>query len=137
MNDKNDMVNNPPHYQSVSGMRCIDAIECALGSAGAVAFCRGEAIKHIWRADKTGNAIQDMKSAAWYANYAAEILENGPPGLMLGWIPWHGGRCPLPPDDLVSVQFADGSVETGAAKKFAWWDGGGKTPITAYKVGEV
>jgi hypothetical protein len=29
-------------------------------------FLRGNAIKYIWRADEKGNAIQDLRKAAFY-----------------------------------------------------------------------
>lgn len=70
---QNDMVNNPPHYQSEGGIECIDAIVAALGIDGAIAYCRGAVIKYMWRADKKGNEAQDYEKAAWYANKAAEL----------------------------------------------------------------
>jgi hypothetical protein len=29
-------------------------------------FCLGNAVKYIWRADLKGDAIEDLKKAAWY-----------------------------------------------------------------------
>ena len=67
---KADMVNHPPHYQSDNGIECIDAIRAALGKEGFIAYCRGNAMKYIWR-DKSDN-VEDLKKAAWYLNKAAE-----------------------------------------------------------------
>ena len=67
---KADMVNHPPHYQSDNGIECIDAIRAALGKEGFIAYCRGNAMKYIWR-DKSDN-VEDWKKAAWYLNKAAE-----------------------------------------------------------------
>jgi len=67
---KQDMVNNPPHYQSDSGVECIDAIRAALGRDGFIAYCRGNAMKYIWR-DKLDN-VEDWNKAVWYLNKAIE-----------------------------------------------------------------
>lgn len=63
-----DMVNHPPHYQSDNGVECIDAIRAALGRDGFIAYCRGNAIKYLWR-DKVNN-VEDRNKAAWYINRA-------------------------------------------------------------------
>ena len=65
---KPDMVNHPPHYQSDSGIECIDAIRAALGREGFIAYCRGNAIKYLWR-DKVDN-VEDRNKAIWYINRA-------------------------------------------------------------------
>ena len=69
-----DMVNHPPHYQSDSGIECIDAIRAALGSAGFIAYCRGNAMKYVWR--EKINAAEDLRKAAWYLERAAIELEQ-------------------------------------------------------------
>lgn len=63
-----DMVNHPPHYQSDNGIECIDAIRAALGREGFIAYCRGNAIKYLWR-DKANN-VEDRNKAIWYINRA-------------------------------------------------------------------
>ena len=69
-----DMVNHPPHYQSDSGIECIDAIRAALGSAGFIAYCRGNAMKYVWR--EKVNAAEDLRKAAWYLERAAREMEQ-------------------------------------------------------------
>ena len=69
-----DMVNHPPHYQSDSGIECIDAIRAALGSEGFIAYCRGNAMKYVWR--EKVNAAEDLRKAAWYLERAARELEQ-------------------------------------------------------------
>lgn len=69
-----DMVNHPPHYQSDSGIECIDAIRAALGSAGFIAYCRGNAMKYAWR--EKVNAAEDLRKAAFYIDRAASELEQ-------------------------------------------------------------
>jgi len=67
---KVDMVNNPPHYNQGS-VECIDAIESALGAEGFRAYCKGNAIKYIWReAHKGGN--ESLEKAVWYLHKALD-----------------------------------------------------------------
>lgn len=57
-----DNVNHPEHYKNhPSGIECIEITEH-------FNFCLGNAIKYIWRADGKGNAVEDLKKAAWYIN---------------------------------------------------------------------
>ena len=71
-----DNVNHPEHYQSDSGIECIDAIRAALGTDGFVAHCRGTAIKYAWRSGKKKEHAEDLRKAAWYLIKAAEELES-------------------------------------------------------------
>lgn len=55
-----DPVNHPSHYTShPSGIECIDVVEH-------MGFNLGNAIKYLWRADEKGNALEDLRKAAWY-----------------------------------------------------------------------
>lgn len=55
-----DVVNHPPHYTShPSGIECIEVVEH-------MGFNLGNAIKYVWRADEKGNALEDLRKAAWY-----------------------------------------------------------------------
>ena len=72
--NKPDMVNHPPHYQSDNGIECIDAIRAALGREGFIAYCRGNAMKYVWR--EKVNAAEDLRKAAWYLERAASELEQ-------------------------------------------------------------
>ena len=60
-NSDADMVNNPPHYQTESGLQPIDVIE-----KFNLNFNLGNAIKYILRAGKKGSAQQDLKKAIYY-----------------------------------------------------------------------
>jgi hypothetical protein len=64
-----DMVNTPRHYNG--GIETIDAIRHALGLHGFRAFCRGNALKYVWRAGKKHNEVEDLQKAAWYCRMAA------------------------------------------------------------------
>jgi hypothetical protein len=66
-----DMVNSPPHYQSESGIEAIDAIKAALTPEEFRGYCKGNAMKYVWRErNKGGN--QDLEKAAWYLNRLKE-----------------------------------------------------------------
>lgn len=65
-----DLVNHPPHYtQHPSGVECIQIVEH-------MNFCRGNAVKYIWRAGDKGNEIEDLKKARWYLDREIERLQN-------------------------------------------------------------
>lgn len=70
----NDPVNRPAHY-TAGTIECIDAIREALGDEAFIAYCRGNAIKYLWRTGKKGSAAEDLRKAAWYCSHAANILE--------------------------------------------------------------
>lgn len=63
--DSSDMVDNPPHYNN-GNIETIDAIESALGVEGFHAYCRGNALKYIWRSPFKGKQEEDIKKAIWY-----------------------------------------------------------------------
>lgn len=55
-----DPVTHPPHYTShPSGVECL-TITRHMG------FNLGNAVKYIWRADLKGNAVEDLRKAAFY-----------------------------------------------------------------------
>ena len=60
-----DFVNHPPHYTQ-GEVECIDAIRAALGADGFHAFCKGQVMKYLWRADHKGNRTEDLRKAQWY-----------------------------------------------------------------------
>ena len=65
-----DPVDHPSHYCS-GDIECIDAIASALGHDGLIAFCRGNAIKYLWRAGLKGDMGEDLRKAAWYCERGA------------------------------------------------------------------
>ena len=65
-----DPVNHPPHYTNhPSGVECIQVTEH-------MNFCRGNAVKYIWRAGDKGDVIEDLKKAVWYINREIERIQN-------------------------------------------------------------
>lgn len=65
-----DQINKSEHYNvDPSGVECIEIVQH-------MNFCRGNAMKYIWRAGKKENEIQDLKKARYYINKEIERLEN-------------------------------------------------------------
>lgn len=63
-------VNHPEHYNThPSGVECIQVTEH-------MNFCRGNAIKYIWRASDKGKEIEDLKKARWYIDREIKRLEG-------------------------------------------------------------
>ena len=59
-----DLVNFPPHYRQ-GGIECIDAIRAALTEEEFRGYCKGNALKYIWRErHKGGN--ESLLKADWY-----------------------------------------------------------------------
>jgi len=55
-----DAVDHPPHYNShPSGVECVTIAEH-------FNFNLGNALKYLWRAGLKGDAVEDLRKAAWY-----------------------------------------------------------------------
>jgi len=66
-----DMVNHPPHYQSESGIECIEAIKAQLTPDEFRGYCKGAALKYLWRERQKGGN-ESLKKAIWYLDKAVE-----------------------------------------------------------------
>lgn len=65
-----DSVTHPKHYTShPSGIECIQVTEH-------MNFCRGNAVKYVWRAGEKGDEIEDLKKARWYLDREIARLEK-------------------------------------------------------------
>lgn len=72
MENKNiDNVNKPSHYQLNCGIESIEIIKRVLGLRGFVAFCLGNILKYLIRAEKK-NKLEDYKKAAKYLEWVIE-----------------------------------------------------------------
>ena len=60
-----DPVTHPPHYTQ-GGIECIDAMRAALGEDGFRAYCRGAAIKYLWRGPHKSAEAEDYRKALFY-----------------------------------------------------------------------
>jgi len=64
-----DPVNRPKHYTShPSGVECITITQH-------MNFCRGNAIKYIWRAGEKADEVEDLRKARFYIDKEIERLE--------------------------------------------------------------
>lgn len=63
-----DMVNDPPHYKTASGLEAIDVIEAFFADN----YHLGNVFKYLARAGKKNNRIEDMMKARWYLDRAIE-----------------------------------------------------------------
>lgn len=61
----NDNVNNPAHYQSESGIECIDAIKAALTPEEFAGYCKGNVIKYVFR-ERMKGGVESQRKARWY-----------------------------------------------------------------------
>lgn len=60
MSAQPDVINQPPHFVSSSGLECIDVIE-----AFDLNFRLGNVVKYVLRERKKGG-LDDLKKARWY-----------------------------------------------------------------------
>ncbi len=61
---------NPDHYKNhPSKVECIQITEH-------FNFCRGNAIKYLWRAGEKGDAIEDLRKARWYVDREIQRIEK-------------------------------------------------------------
>lgn len=73
MENKNiDNVNNPNHYKLNCGIESIEIIKRVLGTQGFIAFCLGNILKYLIRAEKK-NRLEDYKKAAKYLEW---VIQN-------------------------------------------------------------
>ena len=65
-----DPVNHPAHYTAhPSGVECITVTEH-------MNFNVGNAMKYLWRAGSKGDALEDLKKAAWHVNREIERIRK-------------------------------------------------------------
>lgn len=69
-----DMVNSPSHY--TGDVECIDGLEAALGEEGFQGYCRGNAMKYLWRCENKGKKLEDLQKAKWYLDKLIERMED-------------------------------------------------------------
>lgn len=60
-----DPVSAPPHYNA-GNIECIDAIQESMTSDAFKGYCKGNALKYIWRMSYKGKPIEDLRKAIWY-----------------------------------------------------------------------
>lgn len=71
-----DPVNHPTHYTS-GAIECIDALAAALSPEEFAGFCKGNALKYLWREQRKGG-VEDLKKARWYIERLIATREKKP-----------------------------------------------------------
>ena len=71
-----DNVSHPAHYTS-GGIECIDAMKSALTPDEFRGYLRGNAVKYLWRYDRKGEPVEDLRKAAWYLDRLTDEMEVG------------------------------------------------------------
>lgn len=71
-----DKIKSPNHYK-LEGLNCetIDVVKARLGKEGFKAFCIGNVIKYVLRAEKK-NGLEDYKKSKQYLEWIIEGEEN-------------------------------------------------------------
>jgi hypothetical protein len=73
LEEKDDMVNHPKHYNN-AGIETIDALEAMLTN-GFDYYLQGNIVKYLWRY-RYKNGVEDLKKAQWYLNKLIEVYDG-------------------------------------------------------------
>ena len=71
-----DIVNHPPHY-TVGAIECIDAIRAALTEDEFRGYCKGNALKYVWRERHKGQT-ESLQKAEWYLKRISQCPPPSP-----------------------------------------------------------
>lgn len=66
---ESDPINHPAHYAGSNGIECIDAMRATLTPDEFRGYCKGAALKYIWRERQKGGN-DSLAKAVWYLNEA-------------------------------------------------------------------
>jgi hypothetical protein len=72
--DAVDVVNSPPHYKS-GGIEAIEGIEASMGPEAYAGYLKGSVTKYLWRYEKKGKPLEDLKKARWFLDRLIAALE--------------------------------------------------------------
>ena len=70
-----DVVNSPPHYKS-GGIEAIEGIEASMGPEAYAGYLKGNIMKYMWRYERKGKRIEDLKKARWYLDRLIGLRER-------------------------------------------------------------
>lgn len=70
-----DDVVDPDHYKG-DAMQVIDAYKALYGVDDELSGCRFSIFQYLFRYDKKGTPIQDLRKIKWYVNRMIDILES-------------------------------------------------------------
>jgi len=58
-------VHSPSHYNAFD-IECIDAIQASMSPIEFQGYCKGNAMKYLWRYTYKGKPMQDLDKGQWY-----------------------------------------------------------------------
>ena len=70
-----DVVNSPPHYKS-GGIEAIEGIEASMGPEAYAGYLKGSVTKYLWRYEKKGKPLEDLKKARWFLDRLIQKVEG-------------------------------------------------------------
>jgi hypothetical protein len=70
-----DVVNSPPHYKT-GGIEAIEGIEASMGPEAFAGYLKGNIMKYMWRYERKGKPIEDLKKARWYLDRLIGLRER-------------------------------------------------------------
>ncbi len=70
-----DMVNDPSHYKS-GGIEAIEGIEASMGPEAYAGYLKGNIMKYMWRYERKGKPVEDLKKARWYLDRLIGLRER-------------------------------------------------------------
>lgn len=70
-----DVVNSPSHYKS-GGIEAIEGIEASMGPEAFAGYLKGNIMKYMWRYERKGKPVEDLKKARWYLDRLIQKVEG-------------------------------------------------------------
>ena len=70
-----DVVNSPSHYKS-GGVVAIEGIEASMEPEAFAGYLKGNIMKYMWRYERKGKPIEDLKKARWYLDRLIGLRER-------------------------------------------------------------
>ena len=67
---KPNAVTHPAHYTQ-GGVECIEAIKASMSREAFAGYCKGNAMKYLWRYEHKGG-VEDLKKAQVYLGWLIE-----------------------------------------------------------------
>lgn len=70
-----DVVNSPPHYKT-GGIEAIEGIEASMAPEAFAGYLKGSVTKYLWRYEKKGKPLEDLKKARWFLDRLIQKVEG-------------------------------------------------------------
>lgn len=70
-----DVVNSPSHYKS-GGIEAIEGIEASMEPEAFAGYLKGNIMKYMWRYERKGKPVEDLKKARWYLDRLIQKIEG-------------------------------------------------------------